>query len=204
MWRYAGSRHQIHRSCPNSELLWKPPWYDCVGQGVAVGWLEPAVFSLVHRAAGGMATVTSSSGNTEVVTVRRTEARDVPAISSLFSPFTEDVFGRIDVTYLLWVMVFCVVTFWEITLKIAENVLSLDMVWHNDFLCCFSKWKENLLSCLSHAWQCKPASLPGWTRCNSILASFCKSSEEMLLTKNKQQTGCVTDRYWWVTYVFPP
>ncbi|XP_066402206.1 cilia- and flagella-associated protein 61 [Molothrus aeneus] len=48
-----------------------------------------------------MATVTSSSGNTEVVTVRRTESRDVPAIISLFSPVTEDVFGRMDVTYLL-------------------------------------------------------------------------------------------------------
>ncbi|KAF2981067.1 hypothetical protein EK904_002257 [Melospiza melodia maxima] len=48
-----------------------------------------------------MATVTSSSGNTEVVTVRRTESRDVPAIISLFSSVTEDVFGRMDVTYLL-------------------------------------------------------------------------------------------------------
>ncbi|XP_054485392.2 cilia- and flagella-associated protein 61 isoform X4 [Agelaius phoeniceus] len=48
-----------------------------------------------------MATVTSSSGNTEAVTVRRTESRDVPAIISLFSPVTEDVFGRMDVTYLL-------------------------------------------------------------------------------------------------------
>ncbi|KAM3674749.1 cilia- and flagella-associated protein 61 [Ammospiza maritima maritima] len=48
-----------------------------------------------------MATVTSSSGNSEVVTVRRTESRDVPAIISLFSSVTEDVFGRMDVTYLL-------------------------------------------------------------------------------------------------------
>uniref|UniRef100_A0A8C5J3D7 Uncharacterized protein n=1 Tax=Junco hyemalis TaxID=40217 RepID=A0A8C5J3D7_JUNHY len=48
-----------------------------------------------------MATVTSSSGNTEVVTVRRTESQDVPAIISLFSSVTEDVFGRMDVPYLL-------------------------------------------------------------------------------------------------------
>ncbi|NXR80223.1 CFA61 protein, partial [Pycnonotus jocosus] len=48
-----------------------------------------------------MATVTSSRGNTEVVTARRTESRDVPGIISLFSPVTEDLFGRIDVTYLL-------------------------------------------------------------------------------------------------------
>ncbi|KAL2305611.1 hypothetical protein Nmel_003493, partial [Mimus melanotis] len=48
-----------------------------------------------------MATVTSWRGNTEVVTARRTEPRDVPAIIALFSPETEDLFGRIDVTYLL-------------------------------------------------------------------------------------------------------
>ncbi|NXQ29632.1 CFA61 protein, partial [Alaudala cheleensis] len=48
-----------------------------------------------------MATVTSSRGNTEVVTARRTESHDVPGIISLFSPVTEDLFGRIDVTYLL-------------------------------------------------------------------------------------------------------
>ncbi|NXH58195.1 CFA61 protein, partial [Rhabdornis inornatus] len=48
-----------------------------------------------------MATVTSWRGNTEVVTARRTEPRDVPGIIALFSPETEDLFGRIDVTYLL-------------------------------------------------------------------------------------------------------
>uniref|UniRef100_A0A8C5X985 Cilia and flagella associated protein 61 n=1 Tax=Malurus cyaneus samueli TaxID=2593467 RepID=A0A8C5X985_9PASS len=48
-----------------------------------------------------MATVTSSRGDTEVVTVRRTELRDIPSIIGLFSPITEDLFGRIDVTYLL-------------------------------------------------------------------------------------------------------
>ncbi|NXA80728.1 CFA61 protein, partial [Thryothorus ludovicianus] len=48
-----------------------------------------------------MATVTSSKGNAEVVTARRTESHDVPAIIGLFSPVTEDLFGRIDVTYLL-------------------------------------------------------------------------------------------------------
>ncbi|NXS86992.1 CFA61 protein, partial [Erpornis zantholeuca] len=48
-----------------------------------------------------MATVTSSRGNTEVVTARRTEAHDVPSIIGLFSYFTEDVFGMIDVPYLL-------------------------------------------------------------------------------------------------------
>ncbi|NXD20754.1 CFA61 protein, partial [Spelaeornis formosus] len=48
-----------------------------------------------------MATITSWRGNTEVVTARRTESHDVPAIISLFSPVTEDIFGRIDLTYLL-------------------------------------------------------------------------------------------------------
>ncbi|XP_068042386.1 cilia- and flagella-associated protein 61 isoform X4 [Anomalospiza imberbis] len=48
-----------------------------------------------------MATVTSSRGDTDVVTARRTESHDVPGIISLFSPVTEDLFGRIDVTYLL-------------------------------------------------------------------------------------------------------
>ncbi|RLW07121.1 hypothetical protein DV515_00004288 [Chloebia gouldiae] len=48
-----------------------------------------------------MATVTSSRGNTDVVTARRTESHDVSGIISLFSPVTEDLFGRIDVTYLL-------------------------------------------------------------------------------------------------------
>ncbi|NWX59600.1 CFA61 protein, partial [Promerops cafer] len=48
-----------------------------------------------------MATETSSRGNTDVVTARRTESHDVPGIISLFSPVTEDLFGRIDVTYLL-------------------------------------------------------------------------------------------------------
>ncbi|XP_023778808.1 cilia- and flagella-associated protein 61 isoform X5 [Cyanistes caeruleus] len=52
-------------------------------------------------AACGMATVTSWRGNTEVVTARRTESHDVPDIVTLFSPVTEDLFGRIDVTYLL-------------------------------------------------------------------------------------------------------
>ncbi|XP_059696619.1 cilia- and flagella-associated protein 61 [Haemorhous mexicanus] len=48
-----------------------------------------------------MAEVTSSRENTDVVIVRRTESGDIPGIISLFSPVTEDVFGRIDVTYLL-------------------------------------------------------------------------------------------------------
>ncbi|XP_040467757.1 cilia- and flagella-associated protein 61 isoform X2 [Falco naumanni] len=48
-----------------------------------------------------MTTVTSSRGNTEVVSARRTESRDISDIVSLFSHFTEVVFGRIDVTYLL-------------------------------------------------------------------------------------------------------
>ncbi|NXX77257.1 CFA61 protein, partial [Urocolius indicus] len=48
-----------------------------------------------------MTTITSSRGNTEVVSARRTEPHDVSDINSLFSHFTEVVFGRIDVTYLL-------------------------------------------------------------------------------------------------------
>ncbi|KAM7061432.1 cilia- and flagella-associated protein 61 [Acridotheres tristis] len=48
-----------------------------------------------------MATVTSGRGNTAVVTARRTEPHDVPAIIALFSPETEELFGRMDVTYLL-------------------------------------------------------------------------------------------------------
>ncbi|KAM6355899.1 LOW QUALITY PROTEIN: cilia- and flagella-associated protein 61 [Podargus strigoides] len=48
-----------------------------------------------------MTTITSSRGNTEVVSVRRTESHDASSIISLFSHFTEAVFGRIDVMYLL-------------------------------------------------------------------------------------------------------
>ncbi|XP_049657073.1 cilia- and flagella-associated protein 61 isoform X1 [Accipiter gentilis] len=48
-----------------------------------------------------MTTINSSRGNTEVVSARRTESRDVSDIISLFSHFTEVVFGRIDVMYLL-------------------------------------------------------------------------------------------------------
>uniref|UniRef100_A0A8C0F6I3 Cilia and flagella associated protein 61 n=1 Tax=Bubo bubo TaxID=30461 RepID=A0A8C0F6I3_BUBBB len=48
-----------------------------------------------------MTTITSSTGNTEVVSARRTESHDVSDIIGLFSHFTEAVFGRIDVMYLL-------------------------------------------------------------------------------------------------------
>ncbi|NWX48175.1 CFA61 protein, partial [Steatornis caripensis] len=48
-----------------------------------------------------MTTLTSLRGNTEFVSARRTESHDVSDIISLFSHFTEVVFGRIDVTYLL-------------------------------------------------------------------------------------------------------
>ncbi|KAM7117624.1 cilia- and flagella-associated protein 61 [Ciconia maguari] len=48
-----------------------------------------------------MTTITSSRGNTEVVSARRTESHDVSDIIGLFSRFTEVVFGRIDVMYLL-------------------------------------------------------------------------------------------------------
>ncbi|KFW71434.1 Uncharacterized protein C20orf26, partial [Pygoscelis adeliae] len=48
-----------------------------------------------------MTTITSSRGNPEVVSARRTESRDVSDIIGLFSHFTEVVFGRIDVMYLL-------------------------------------------------------------------------------------------------------
>lgn len=55
------------------------------------------VFVTVYK----MTTITSSRGHTEVVSARRTELRDVSDIISLFSHFTEDVFGRIDVMHLL-------------------------------------------------------------------------------------------------------
>ncbi|NXF36523.1 CFA61 protein, partial [Nyctibius bracteatus] len=48
-----------------------------------------------------MTTITSSRGNTEVVSARRTESHDVSDIIGLFSHLTELVFGRIDVMYLL-------------------------------------------------------------------------------------------------------
>uniref|UniRef100_A0A8B9EN79 Cilia and flagella associated protein 61 n=1 Tax=Anser cygnoides TaxID=8845 RepID=A0A8B9EN79_ANSCY len=48
-----------------------------------------------------MTTITSSRGHTEVVSARRTELRDVSDIINLFSHFTEDVFGKIDVMHLL-------------------------------------------------------------------------------------------------------
>ncbi|XP_051470281.1 cilia- and flagella-associated protein 61 isoform X3 [Apus apus] len=48
-----------------------------------------------------MTTITSSEGDTEVVSARRTESHDVSNIKSLFNYFTEVVFGRIDVVALL-------------------------------------------------------------------------------------------------------
>ncbi|XP_042731215.1 LOW QUALITY PROTEIN: cilia- and flagella-associated protein 61 [Lagopus leucura] len=48
-----------------------------------------------------MTTITSLRGRTEVVRPRRTEAHDASAFASLFTRFTEDIFGRIDVAYLL-------------------------------------------------------------------------------------------------------
>ncbi|NXI90493.1 CFA61 protein, partial [Psophia crepitans] len=48
-----------------------------------------------------MTTISSSRGNREVVSARRTESHDVSDIISLFSHFTEVVFGRIDVMHLL-------------------------------------------------------------------------------------------------------
>ncbi|KAM9271638.1 cilia- and flagella-associated protein 61 [Morus bassanus] len=48
-----------------------------------------------------MTTITSSGGNREVISARRTESHDVSDIISLFSHSTEVVFGRIDVMYLL-------------------------------------------------------------------------------------------------------
>ncbi|XP_068864860.1 cilia- and flagella-associated protein 61 isoform X3 [Aphelocoma coerulescens] len=65
------------------------------------GTARAATFSLVLSAAWRMATITSSRGNTEVVTARRTESRDAPGIIGLFSPLTENLFGMIDVAYLL-------------------------------------------------------------------------------------------------------
>ncbi|NWH62763.1 CFA61 protein, partial [Geococcyx californianus] len=48
-----------------------------------------------------MTTITFSNGDTEVVSVRRTESHDVSFINNLFSYFTEVLFGRIDVMHLL-------------------------------------------------------------------------------------------------------
>ncbi|NWW76308.1 CFA61 protein, partial [Climacteris rufus] len=48
-----------------------------------------------------MATAPCSRGSTEALSARRTELRDVPGITGLFSPATEHLFGRVDVTYLL-------------------------------------------------------------------------------------------------------
>ncbi|NXH16161.1 CFA61 protein, partial [Bucco capensis] len=48
-----------------------------------------------------MTTITSSGGRKEVVSARRTESHDVSDIIGLFSYFTEVIFGRIDVVYLL-------------------------------------------------------------------------------------------------------
>ncbi|XP_039915481.1 cilia- and flagella-associated protein 61 isoform X4 [Hirundo rustica] len=73
----------------------------CCSVGRMQELLQEQRISSRKCAACGMATVTSSRGNTEVVTARRTESQDVPGIISLFSPVTEDLFGRIDVTYLL-------------------------------------------------------------------------------------------------------
>nr|XP_009671407.1 PREDICTED: uncharacterized protein C20orf26 homolog [Struthio camelus australis] len=48
-----------------------------------------------------MTAITSSRGNAEVVSIRRTESHDIPDIINLISNSTEKVFGRINVTYLL-------------------------------------------------------------------------------------------------------
>uniref|UniRef100_A0A8B9Q937 Cilia and flagella associated protein 61 n=1 Tax=Apteryx owenii TaxID=8824 RepID=A0A8B9Q937_APTOW len=48
-----------------------------------------------------MTAITSSRGNTEVVSARRTESHDVPDIINLISNSTKTTFGRINVTYLL-------------------------------------------------------------------------------------------------------
>lgn len=62
-------------------------------------WAAPAALALV--AGSRMTAVTSSSGGAEVIRARRTEPRDVSDIVSLFSSFTDELFGRVDVTYLL-------------------------------------------------------------------------------------------------------
>ncbi|XP_064915525.1 cilia- and flagella-associated protein 61 isoform X1 [Columba livia] len=48
-----------------------------------------------------MTTITSSRGGAEVIRARRTEPRDVSDIVSLFSSFTDELLGRVDVAYLL-------------------------------------------------------------------------------------------------------
>ncbi|XP_071661674.1 cilia- and flagella-associated protein 61 isoform X2 [Patagioenas fasciata] len=48
-----------------------------------------------------MTTITSSSGSAEAIRARRTKPRDVSDIISLFSGSTDELFGRVDVTYLL-------------------------------------------------------------------------------------------------------
>ncbi|XP_015712110.1 cilia- and flagella-associated protein 61 isoform X2 [Coturnix japonica] len=48
-----------------------------------------------------MTTITSLSGRKEVVRTRRTEANDAPGVVGLFTHLTEDIYGRIDVEYLL-------------------------------------------------------------------------------------------------------
>ncbi|NXG35920.1 CFA61 protein, partial [Dromaius novaehollandiae] len=48
-----------------------------------------------------MTAITSSRGNTEVVSARRTESHDIPGIINLISNSTKKAFGRINVTYLL-------------------------------------------------------------------------------------------------------
>lgn len=62
-------------------------------------WPAPAALALV--AGSGMTTITSSRGGAEVIRARRTEPRDVSDIVSLFSSFTDELLGRVDVAYLL-------------------------------------------------------------------------------------------------------
>ncbi|KAG8444006.1 hypothetical protein GDO86_009262 [Hymenochirus boettgeri] len=49
-----------------------------------------------------MITLTSSSGETDQATVRRTESQDVYSIIKLKTRFTEKTFGNVNVIYLLW------------------------------------------------------------------------------------------------------
>lgn len=68
---------------------------------IAAGSARTSSVFLLFVAVAEMTTITSLRGRTEVVHPRRTEAHDASAFASLFTHFTEDIFGRIDVAYLL-------------------------------------------------------------------------------------------------------
>nr|XP_015210027.1 PREDICTED: cilia- and flagella-associated protein 61 isoform X1 [Lepisosteus oculatus] len=92
---------------------------------------------------GTMRTITSSGGKEEIVTARRAESSDAPEISNLILPSTKDVFGRLNVIYLLE----------KANLAVTLNSANNEVIAHAAFLdypnldlvdqACWEPWLHN-------------------------------------------------------------